>query len=173
MAIWLCVLIGCFLSILTVAAEALPSDSGFTSMRTVVLSKSSSVQEDRHDTTSFSVYYRSAVSKIERGFRNNSATLKAATEGLRSIVYNGNLRIYKVYIIGAASPEGRPELNARLARDRAEGVKAFLKSVEPLSSRVERTGRVPPRSPRPTTPRLDRPRSRTYSRILKIPRPRS
>ena len=35
MAIWLCVLIGCFLSILTVAAEALPSDSGFTSMRTV------------------------------------------------------------------------------------------------------------------------------------------
>lgn len=131
MAVWLCVLIGCFLSILTVAAEALPSDSGFTSMRTVVLSKSSSVQEDRHDTTSFSVYYRSAVSKIERGFRNNAATLKAATEGLRSIVYNGNLRIYKVYIIGAASPEGRPELNARLARDRAEGVKAFLKSVEP------------------------------------------
>ena len=82
MAIWLCVLVGCFLSILTVAAEALPSDSGFTSMRTVVLSKSSSVQEDRHDTTSFSVYYRSAVSKIERGFRNNSATLKAAIEGL-------------------------------------------------------------------------------------------
>ena len=178
MAVWLCVLIGCFLSILTVAAEALPSDSGFTSMRTVVLSKSSSVQEDRHDTTSFSVYYRSAVSKIERGFRNNSATLKAATEGLRSIVYNGNLRIYKVYIIGAASPEGRPELNARLARDRAEGVKAFLKShvsrmPTSLSSRVERTGRVPPRSPRPTTPRLDRPRSRTYSRILKIPRQRS
>ena len=26
MAIWLCVLIGCFLSILTVAADALPSD---------------------------------------------------------------------------------------------------------------------------------------------------
>ena len=131
MAIWLCVLIGCFLSILTVAAEALPSDSGFTSMRTVVLSKSSSLQEDRHDTTSFSVYYRSAVSKIERGFRNNAASLDAASEGLHSVVYNSNLRIYKVYIIGAASPEGRPELNARLARDRAEGVKAFLKSIEP------------------------------------------
>lgn len=100
-------------------------------MRAVVLSKSSSAPEDRHDTTSFSVYYRSAVSRIERGFRSNAASLDAASEELRSVVYNNNLRIFKVYIISAASPEGRPELNARLACDRAEGVKAFLKGIEP------------------------------------------
>lgn len=131
LAIWLSVFVGCFLSICAVSAEELPSESDFTSMRAVVLSKSSSVQEDRHDTTSFSVYYRSAVSRIERGFRNNAASLDAASEGLHSVVYNRNLRIYKVYIIGAASPEGRPGLNARLAHDRAEGVKTFLKSIEP------------------------------------------
>ena len=100
-------------------------------MRAIVLTTSSSTEENRHDTTSFSIYYRSAVSKIERDFRNNAASLDAASEGLHSVVYNSNLRIYKVYIIGAASPEGRPELNTRLARDRAEGVKTFLKSIEP------------------------------------------
>ena len=157
LAIWLCAFVGCFLSIAAAAAKASPSESvtaevaegsplgsvpaaaaddspsgsGVTSMRAVVIAKSSSTPDDRHDTTSFSVYYRSAVSRIERGFRNNAASLDAASEGLRSVVHNNNLRIFKVYIIGAASPEGRPGLNARLARDRAEGVKAFLKGIEP------------------------------------------
>ena len=130
LANWLCAIIGCFLSFDAVEA-ANKLDSDLASIRAVVLSKSSSVQEDRHDTTSFSIYYRSAVSKIERGFRNNAASLDAASKGLHSVVYNSNLRIFKVYIIGAASPEGRPELNERLARDRAEGVKIFLKSIEP------------------------------------------
>lgn len=99
--------------------------------RSIVSSPDSSFVEDKHDTASFAVFYRSAVSDIEPGYKDNSATLKAATKGLRSIVYNGNLRIYKVYIIGAASPEGSKELNARLSRDRAEGVKTFLKDIEP------------------------------------------
>lgn len=97
----------------------------------VVTSADTSTLEDKHDTASFSVFYRSAVSRIEPGYKNNSATLEAATKGLRSIVYNGNLRIYKVYVIGAASPEGSKTLNARLGHARAEGVKAFLKDIEP------------------------------------------
>ena len=147
LVIWLSVLVGCFLSVLTVAAgetssvtavQPLAGAAGeqsfvtdLPSMKAVVLSKSFSTPEDSYDTTSFSVYYRSAVSKIEPGFRNNAASLYAASEELHSVVYNRNLRIFRVYIIGAASPEGRPGLNARLARDRAESVKAFLKGIEP------------------------------------------
>ena len=90
----------------------------------------STIQEKR-DTASFAIFYRSAVSRIEPWFKNNAATLDAATKGLRAIVYNSNLRIYKVYVIGAASPEGGKALNARLGHDRAEGVKTFLKNIEP------------------------------------------
>ena len=114
------------------AAPYSSNDPTSSSVRRTILSSSdSSIVEDKHDTASFAVFYRSAVSDIEPGYKDNASTLKAATKGLRSIVYNGNLRIYKVYIIGAASPEGSKELNARLSRDRAEGVKTFLKDIEP------------------------------------------
>ena len=91
---------------------------------------SSTIQE-KYDTASFAIFYRSAVPRIEPWFKSNAATLNAATEGLRAIVYNNNLRIYKVYLIGAASPEGGKALNAWLGRNRAEGVKTFLKNIEP------------------------------------------
>ena len=113
------------------ASYSLNNPTSSSVRRSVVSSADSSFVEDKHDTASFAVFYRSAVSDIEPGYKDNSATLKAATKGLRSIVYNGNLRIYKVYIIGAASPEGSKALNARLSRDRAEGVKTFLKEIEP------------------------------------------
>ena len=86
---------------------------------------------EKRDTTTFSIYFRSAVSRIERDYRNNSATLDATVRSLHDVVYDPNLRIYKVYIVGAASPEGSAELNAILAKDRAESVKAFLRSIEP------------------------------------------
>lgn len=84
-----------------------------------------------HDTTSFAIYFRSAVSVIEPGYRNNASTLAAATKSLHSVVYDKNLRIFKVYIIGAASPEGTKEFNAWLARTRAESVMKFLRNIEP------------------------------------------
>lgn len=89
-----------------------------------------SVQE-RHDTASFSIYYRVAVSKIDRWYHGNAASLDSAAAGLRKVVRSRNLRIHKVVIFGAASPEGPKGLNAVLARDRAESVKTFLKGIEP------------------------------------------
>ena len=98
---------------------------------TVASAADTSAVQERRDTASFAIFYRSAVSRIEPGFKNNASSLKAASDGLRAIVYNSNLRIFKVYVIGAASPEGPKSLNARLGRDRAEGVKSFLKNIEP------------------------------------------
>ena len=86
---------------------------------------------ERHDTTSFSVFYRVAISKIDRGYHGNAASLDSAAASLRKIVHSRDLRIHKVVIVGAASPEGPKGLNAVLARDRAESVKAFLKGIEP------------------------------------------
>lgn len=44
-----------------------------------------------HDTTSFAIYFRSAVSVIEPGYRNNASTLDAATKSLHSVVYDKTL----------------------------------------------------------------------------------
>ena len=86
---------------------------------------------EKHDTTSFSVFYRVAISKIDRGYHGNAASLDSAAASLRKVVHSRDLRIHKVVIIGAASPEGPKGFNAVLARDRAESVKAFLKGIEP------------------------------------------
>lgn len=91
----------------------------------------SSESTEVRDTTSFAVYFRSAVSVIERGYKGNASILDAAAQSLRSVAYNRNLRIFKVYIIGAASPEGTKEFNAWLAKTRAESVKTFLRGIEP------------------------------------------
>ncbi len=101
------------------------------SMDVVVVSSDSLSGAERHDTTSFAVYYRVAKSRIDRGYRGNAASLDAAAAGLREVVHSRDLRIHKVVIIGAASPEGPKSLNMRLARDRAESVKTFLKGIEP------------------------------------------
>lgn len=101
------------------------------SLDVAVLSTSSLSVSERRDTTSFSVFYRVAVSKIERGYHGNAASLDSAAATLRKIVYSRDLRIHKVVIIGAASPEGPEDFNARLARDRAGSVKAFLRAIEP------------------------------------------
>lgn len=101
------------------------------SMDVVVMSADSLSGSERHDTTSFAVYYRVAKSRIDRGYHGNAASLDAAAAGLREVVHSRDLRIHKVVIIGAASPEGPKSLNMRLARDRAESVKTFLKGIEP------------------------------------------
>lgn len=101
------------------------------SLDVAVLSTSSLYASERRDTTSFSVFYRVAVSKIERGYHGNAAALDSAAATLRKIVYSRDLRIHKVIIIGAASPEGPENFNSRLARDRAGSVKAFLRAIEP------------------------------------------
>lgn len=105
-------------------------------VKVVVLSGENSSSDslsvaERHDTTSFSVFYRVAISKIDRGYHGNAASLDSAAAGLRKVVHSRDLRIYKVVIIGAASPEGPKGFNAILARDRAESVKTFLKGIEP------------------------------------------
>ena len=125
--------VGCLLSSRTAFAgserSVIVPPSPF--MDVVVFSADSLSGAERHDTTSFSIFYRVAVSRIERGYHGNASSLDAAAEGLRKVVHDRDLRIHKVVIIGAASPEGPKDLNARLARDRAESVKTFLRGIEP------------------------------------------
>lgn len=102
-----------------------------TEVKSVNSSADTMFRAERHDTTSFSVFYRVAISKIDRWYHGNAATLDSAAASLRKVVHSRDLRIHKVVIIGAASPEGPKGLNATLARDRAESVKAFLKGIEP------------------------------------------
>lgn len=133
MAVGLAVLLHGLVPSVSAGAEdrLLSVEPSSSSVQVVVVSEDSLSRNEVHDTASFSIHYRVAVTKIERGFGGNAKALDAASEGLRNIVYDRNLRIYKVYIIGAASPEGPKGLNARLAIGRAESVKAFLKGIEP------------------------------------------
>lgn len=119
-------------SVTTVAGSAVRLNP--SAIKTAVgerISDSDSTSSGEKDSLTFSVYYRLAVSELERGYRNNAKSLDAAMDGLRRIVYDPNLRIFKVRIIGAASPEGPRDLNFRLAMERAGNVKTFLKSIEP------------------------------------------
>lgn len=126
--------------ILSILSFSVPADAGNVSsvvgpvtqsLDVAVLSSSSLSVAERRDTTSFSVFYRVAVSEIERGYHGNAASLDSAAATLRKIVYSRDLRIHMVVIIGAASPEGPENFNSRLARDRAGSVKAFLRAIEP------------------------------------------
>ena len=132
-AMGLVAFIGCLLSsgVAFAGSESSVIMPASPSMEVVVLSADSLSGTERHDTTSFSIFYRVAVSRIERGYHGNACSLDAVAEELRKVVCDRDLRIHKVVIIGAASPEGPKALNARLARDRAESVKTFLRGIEP------------------------------------------
>lgn len=81
------------------------------------------------DTVSIKVYFRQGYSVFEPAFQRNGERMKAFVEEMRRTVEQDALQqMPPVRIIGAASPEGKMNLNKKLAEKRAANLEAWMKA---------------------------------------------
>lgn len=86
-------------------------------------------QERRQaDTLRVKVYFRQGYSKLEPDFRDNGVRLDSLVQRLAVLRADTLWRGTSIRITGATSPEGVSTLNERLARKRAENVRAWLEA---------------------------------------------
>ncbi|MDR2894145.1 MAG: OmpA family protein [Alistipes sp.] len=75
---------------------------------------------------SISIYFDRSLREIDRTLGTNNENLVELIAAVRALTQATDARIAAIIIAGFASPEGSPELNRRLAHDRAVAVRDFL-----------------------------------------------
>lgn len=79
------------------------------------------------DTTSVRIYYRVGRSTLDTLLRNNGSRLREFGRRMETFLADTTCRMQSVRITSGASPEGGTPVNKRLAKERAEHIRAFLK----------------------------------------------
>jgi outer membrane protein OmpA-like peptidoglycan-associated protein len=87
---------------------------------------------------SISIYFDQSVRVVDRNFGDNNRRLVELISAVRALASAPDSKIAMIVIAGFASPEGSPELNDRLAWDRAVAVKEFLTENSPVDGRAIR-----------------------------------
>jgi outer membrane protein OmpA-like peptidoglycan-associated protein len=88
---------------------------------------------------SISIYFGQGLRALDDSFSSNNKSLVELIAAVRALILSGDSRVAAIVIAGFSSPEGSPELNDRLAYDRAVVVKDFLvdnTGVDPSVVRV-------------------------------------
>ncbi len=95
------------------------------------------------DTVSVKVYFRQGYSTFEPSFRQNGERLEKFADIVRERDNDTTQRLRRIHIVGAASPEGSPEMNDRLAKKRASNLIEWFNSnlrLTGIAYRVEAVG---------------------------------
>ena len=83
--------------------------------------------EGESRTISLKVAFRQGKRQIDLSYMNNSANISNFTSTLQDYVYDSNIEVVSVDIIGGASIEGSAELNEDLSNNRAERMVEILR----------------------------------------------
>lgn len=82
------------------------------------------------------IYFPQAISIVNRGFRDNGASLDRIIAAVKAIENSSDSRIVRVVIAGYASPEGGTAFNFNLAANRARAVRQILIDNSSLSTDI-------------------------------------
>lgn len=92
-------------------------------------------ETERREAEESRVYFRAGKSEIDLSFRRNGEVLADFVAGVEGAMRESGVLVESIVIESGASPEGRPEVNERLALNRARSVRDYLMTVLPLSSK--------------------------------------
>ncbi len=80
---------------------------------------------------STTIYYRVLETSNDLNYASNHAGLDSLATWIDSIKTNSKTQIKDIRVIGYASPEGNEEQNTKLAKERAQNIADFIKSIAP------------------------------------------
>lgn len=83
------------------------------------------------DTASITIHFRVAKTNVDMNFSDNARSYSEIIDRLKAAKTDKNIKIVRVVVVSAASPEGPYELNKRLSRQRADNVVNLIKGAYP------------------------------------------
>lgn len=93
-------------------------------------------QQEVTDTLQFRFYFKQGKAVVDPSYCNNGARLSAFVDSIRRIDADSARRLVAVSVECGASPEGRYDMNERLARSRAQNLGSYLIEASGLSPDV-------------------------------------